>query len=45
MNVMTVIQPDAAEEPISIPQVVTRENIGKMIAYLLRQDDSAQSNN
>ncbi len=26
-------------EPITTPPIVTRENIGKMIEYLLRQDD------
>jgi hypothetical protein len=30
----------ATFEPISTPKVVTRENIGKMIEYLIRQDDS-----
>ncbi len=30
----------AAFEPISTPTVVTRENIKKMIEYLIRQDDS-----
>jgi hypothetical protein len=29
-----------AFEPISAQSVVTRENIGKIIDYLLRQDDS-----
>jgi hypothetical protein len=31
---------NTAFEPISTPTVVTRENIGKMIEYLIRQDDS-----
>ena len=31
---------NAAFWPISAPTVITRENIGKMIEYLPRQDDS-----